>query len=107
MTSVELTCGECAKLIEVTLEATVMHVEAEIDTVAELLFQCPECNACDISIVQDGLELLIAAGAFPLTLNEPQMDECDKAPPGPRFDWDDLLDWHEGLRNVVSVAPWE
>jgi hypothetical protein len=35
------------------------------------------------------------------------LEAVDQAPGGPLFDWEDLLDWHELLEDVASVAPWE
>ncbi len=107
MTDLLLTCGRCYADVNVRVELAVLRVNDVPDAKGELLFRCPSCNLPEAQpLGARVLALLLQAGVPPITLSEPTLDSRDKAPAGPPFTWDDLLDWHEQLKSVVSVDSW-
>ncbi len=107
MTEFQMECRECRETVEIRAEATILRVDG-MPATGELLFRCPSCETPDVLLVAgDTLSILLLAGAPPLTLSEPTADEVDLLSPRSRFDWDDLLDWHEQLDAVETVVPWE
>lgn len=109
MTDVLITCGECCTDVEVQAEATILRVGVDLAEIGELMFSCPDCESTNVvHVAGDALAVLMRAGARPLTLDEPALDDCDLPPAGGvTFVWQDLLDWHEQLAGVASVEPWE
>jgi hypothetical protein len=107
MTNLLLTCQRCCTDVNVRVELAVLRVNAIPNAKGELLFRCPGCNLPDAQpLGARVLALLLQDGVPPIALGEPTLDPRDKAPAGPPFSWDDLLDWHQQLEGVVSVAPW-
>jgi hypothetical protein len=108
MPEVELPCESCATWVVVDVHRTIVHLGALMNPEADLLFQCPLCGECGtVWLEGHALVVLLLVGVRTLTLHEPEIDAVDVPPPGPRFEWDDLLKWHEELDSVTSVAPWE
>ena len=107
MTDLLLTCGRCLADVNVRVELAVLRVNAVPEPNGELLFRCPGCNLPDVQPLGARiLSLLLQVGVRPVALGEPTLDPADEAPAGPAFSWQDLLDWHQQLEAVDSVAPW-
>jgi hypothetical protein len=108
MTDVSVTCGWCDTAVAVHAESVVLRVDVAPTLAGELLFGCPICGTTGVQPVEgDPLARLLIVGIQPLALSEPTLEACDQPPPGARFDWQDLLDWHQQLDDVASVVPWE
>jgi hypothetical protein len=107
MTDLLLTCGRCDADVNIRVELAVLRVNAIPDAKGELLFRCPGCNLPEVQpLGARVLALLLQAGVPPIALGEPTLDPSDKPPAGPKFTWEDLLNWHQQLQSTVSVDPW-
>jgi len=108
VTDVLLTCSECRARVEIGAESAVLSMDVAPTLAGELLFRCPLCGTADVQPVEgDALAQLLIVGIRPLALREPTLDPCDRPPPGARFEWQDLLDWHQQLDEVSFVVPWQ
>jgi hypothetical protein len=108
MTIVLLTCTACENDIELAIDHAILCVDVELTPRAELLYCCPACEAPTVqTIIGELLTQLLLAGVRPVALHEPTLDPSDRAPEGPAFTREDLLEWHEQLADVSFVTPWE
>ena len=108
MTEVLMSCAWCHEEIAVEMANAVLRMDVEPRADAELLFCCPACRRpCVRRIVGDLLTLLLFVGVEPLRLSEPSLPLSDRPPDVPSLTRDDLLVWHEVLRSVDNVLPWE
>ena len=108
MTVLRLSCSRCDSAVQVGAASALLRVVLSPACEGELMFACPRCGAADVQLVEgDVLTQLLVVGVQSLELIEPTLDAVDQAPPGPRFDRQDLLDWHELLEDVAFVVPWE
>ncbi|WP_275741381.1 hypothetical protein [Nocardioides sp. YIM 152315] len=90
------------------MDRAILRMDEEVRARAELLFCCPICGRPGYRRVDgDLLTALLAVGVMPLRLSEPSLPPEDRPPAFPRLTFEDLFTWHELLRSVHNVAPWE
>jgi hypothetical protein len=107
MTTLLLTCNRCYSDVDIHVESAILRTEVVPAPWAELLFNCPVCGGADAQpLGATVLALLLQVGTHPVALSEPTLDACDTPPAGQRFEWQDVLDWHEQLTRTTSVEPW-
>jgi hypothetical protein len=108
MTDILMNCPRCEAEITVDMDHAVIRVDVEPRAYAELVYCCPACRRPSVSGINgDLLSKLLLVGVRPLVIGEPRLDRSDLPPDGPPFTREDLLTWHEQLRRVESVCPWE
>ncbi|QIG42053.1 hypothetical protein G5V58_04050 [Nocardioides anomalus] len=107
MVEVLMTCSGCGREIAVEMDRAVLRMDVTPRPEAELLFCCPRCDLPSVRHVgAELLTLLLFVGVEPVCLAEPTLPIADRPPTSVPLRHDDLLTWHEQLRDVDSVAPW-
>ena len=108
MTDLLLTCGGCHTPVEIRAESAVLSRDVAPSLAGELLFRCPACGTAAVQPIDaDALIQLLFVGIHPLAIGEPTLEACARPQTGARFEWEDLLDWHQQLDDVSFVVPWE
>jgi hypothetical protein len=101
---VELACKVCGRTVQVPASDLMVQVDADEDQTGRLILDCPSCG--DISMVEVCLRTvatLLLAGAVHVKRLRAGGDttECSA------FTAEEVCCWHDLLRQVHTVAPWE
>jgi hypothetical protein len=105
---VELTCEVCGQSVQLPASELLVQVDVDADPTGQLILDCPSCG--DISMVEVCLRtvatLLLAGAVHVQHLRAGAADRSDTAE-GSAFTAEDVCFWHDLLRQVHTVAPWE
>lgn len=108
MIEVLIACAQCEADVSIDMAAAVLRMDVTPRAEAELLYCCPSCERPGMQrIAGDLLTKLLFVGVEPLRLSEPTLPADDCAPPLPELTREDLLAWHEDLKYIWTVIPWE
>jgi hypothetical protein len=102
MATIRATCGDCGDVELTTADVRVRICTA--DDQGTYLFRCPECSMTVVKAAEPRtLELLVASGVHVTRWDLPR-ELLESRPAGPPVSHDDLLDFHERLRDDWALA---
>jgi transcription elongation factor Elf1 len=102
---VEVTCKACGRVVHVAVPDVLVQVDADTDPNGRLIVDCPLCG--EVSLVEICLRTvasLLLAGAAHVQRLRTNRDEAGSSA---EFTAEDWCTWHDLLRTVSTVAPWE
>lgn len=102
MATIRATCGDCGDVEMTTRDVRVRVCSA--DDTGTYLFRCPTCRRTVVKAAEARtIDLLVASGVERELWDLPR-ELVEDRPAGPPISHDDLLDFHETLRDDRSLA---
>ncbi|MGH2820293.1 MAG: hypothetical protein ACRDJ5_06545 [Actinomycetota bacterium] len=96
MTTIKATCSGCGE-VDLTADDIILRIGAT-KSVNSYGFTCPECGEFVEKPADDRIvRLLLSGGVMPVPVHVPA--EALEVREGPRFTYDDLLDFHQLLQS--------
>jgi hypothetical protein len=105
---VEMVCAACGCTATLPASDLLVQVDADEDRTGCVILDCPSCG--DMSTIEVCLRTvaaLLLAGAVHIQRLRMENFMGDDTPESAPFTVEDLTTWHDVLRRVESVAPWE
>jgi hypothetical protein len=105
---VEMVCDACGCTTTLPASDLLVQVDADEDPTGRVILDCPSCgDMSTIEICLRTVATLLLAGAVHVQRLRREGPLADDRPKRARFTVEDVCTWHDLLRHVQSVAPWE
>jgi len=105
---IEVVCAECGKTANLPVADLLVRFETDTGETDCLMFDCPACaTMITVAIRQRTAATLLLAGAVEVPARGSGDRICRNGQPTNPFTAEDVRAWHELLREVETVAPWE
>jgi len=105
---VEVVCDACGCTATLPASDLLVQIDADADPTGRVILDCPSCgDMSTIEICLRTVATLLLGGAVHVQRSRVENFLGDDSPKGAPFTVEDVCTWHDLLRRVQSVAPWE
>jgi len=108
ITVVELICPACGRTATLSASELLVQLDTDEEPTGRVVLDCPSCG--DMSTIEVCLRTvatLLLAGAVHVQRLRVERIAGDDSPGKGPFTVEDVCTWHDVLRQVESVAPWD